>query len=67
MSLQFNNNYITASTLPNPYVIRKLNNIDEAKIMKEERNEWMRIYHKMLKGLEVMIDVQKQVKDIIEQ
>ena len=45
---------------------RKLNNMDEAKMMKEKRNDWTKIYHKILKGLEVMIDVQKQVKDMMK-
>jgi len=52
-------NYITEPTSPNPYVIRKLNNMDEAKALKEERKDWTRTYHKMLKGIEVMIDVQR--------
>ena len=56
--------YITAPTSPNPYITRKLNNIDEARMMKNERKDWMKTYHKMLKGLEVMIDIQKQIKDI---
>ena len=33
MSFQ-NNNYVTAPTSPNPYVSRKINNIDQAQIMK---------------------------------
>jgi len=40
--------------------------MNEAKMMKEKRNNWMKSYHKTLKGLEVMIDVQKQVKDMIK-
>jgi len=32
--------------------------------MKREREDWLRLYHKMLKGLEMMIDVQRLVKDI---
>ena len=32
--------------------------------MKREREDWMRLYHKTLKGLETMIDVQRMVKDI---
>jgi len=32
--------------------------------MKREREDWLRLYHKMLKGLEMMIDVQRMVKDI---
>ena len=59
-------NYLTAPTSPNPYISRKLNNIEEARIMKEERNNWMKLYHKTLKGLEAMIDVQKQVKDMMK-
>ena len=35
-------------------------------MMKEERNDWMKLYHKMLKGLEVIIDVQKQVRDMMK-
>ena len=59
-----NNNYITTITSPNPYITRKLNNMDEAKMMKNKRNDWMKTYYKMLKGLEAMIDVQKQIKDM---
>jgi len=32
--------------------------------MKKEREYWTRLYHKTLKGLETMIDVQRMVKDI---
>jgi len=31
--------------------------MEEARMMKEERNNWTRIYHKTLKGLEMIIDV----------
>jgi len=59
-----NNTYTTVPTFPNPYVSRKLNNMDQAQIMKREREDFLRLYHKMLKGLEIMIDVQRLVKDI---
>ena len=52
------------STSPNPYISRKLNNMDQAQVMKREREDWMRMYHKTLKGLETMIDVQKMIKNI---
>ena len=58
-----NNTFATAPTSPNPYV-RRLNNIDQAQIMKREREDWERGYHKMLKGIEVMIDVQRMLKDM---
>ena len=32
--------------------------------MKREREDWMRLYHKTLKGIETMIDVQRMVKDL---
>ena len=32
--------------------------------MKREREDWSRLYHKMLKGLKMMIDVQRWMKDI---
>ena len=38
--------------------------MDQAQVMKKEREDWERIYHKTLKGLEVMIDVQRTMKDI---
>ena len=33
-----NNNYTTAPTSPNPYIFRKLNNIDKAQLMKKKRD-----------------------------
>ena len=32
--------------------------------MKREREDWTRLYHKMLKGIEAMIDVQRMLKDM---
>jgi len=40
--------------------------MNEAKIMKEERNNWTKIYHKTLKGLEAMIDMQRQVNNMMK-
>ena len=59
-----NNNYTMAPTSPNPYISRKLNNMDQAQVMKKEREDWTRLYHKTLKGIEAMIDVQRIVKDM---
>ena len=60
-----NNNNVTAPTSPIPYITKKLNNMDEARMMKAERDDWTRTYHKILKGLEVMIDMQKQIKEML--
>ena len=66
MSFQITNNntFVTAPTSPNPYISRKLNNIDQAQVMKKEREDWMRLYHKTLKGIEAMIDIQRMLKDM---
>ena len=59
-----NNTFAMAPTSPNPYISRRLNNMDQAQVMKREREDWERLYHKTLKGIEVMIDVQRAMKDM---
>ena len=38
--------------------------MNQAQVMKREREDWSRMYHKTLKGLKTIIDVQRMVKDI---
>ena len=38
--------------------------MDQAQEMKREREDWERLYHKILKGIEAMIDVQRAIKDM---
>ena len=59
-----NNNYAMAPTSPNPYISRKLNNMDQVQVIKKEKEDWSRLYYKMLKEIEAMIDVQRIVKDM---
>jgi len=59
-----NNTFVMAPTSPNPYISQKLNNMDQAQVMKREREDWTRLYHKTLKGIEAMIDMQRMLKDI---
>ena len=40
--------------------------MEEARMIKKERNDWMKMYHKTLKELEAMIDMQKQVRDMMK-
>jgi len=64
-SQSFNNNYYaTTPTSPNPYISRELNNMDQVQVMKKEQEDWTRTYHKTLKGIETMIDVQRIIKDM---
>ena len=53
-----------APTSSNPYISRKLNNMDQAQVMKKEREDGTRLYHKTLKGIEAMIDVQRMINDM---
>ena len=39
MSFQIINNYMTTPTSPNPYITRKLNNIDKAKVFKNKQDD----------------------------
>jgi len=38
--------------------------MDQAQVMKREREDWTRLYHKMLKEIEAMIDAQRMIKDM---
>ena len=38
--------------------------MDQALVMKREQEDWSRIYHKTLKGIEAIINVQRAVKDM---
>ena len=38
--------------------------MNQAQVMKKKKENWSRLYHKMLKGIEVMINVQRIVKDM---
>ena len=38
--------------------------MDQAQVIKRKREDWLRLYHKTLKGLETMIDIQRMMKDI---
>jgi len=64
MASQNNNNNATTPISPNSYISRKLNNMDEAQVMKKEWKDWTKAYHKTLKGLEAIIDVQRMMKNI---
>ena len=59
-----NNTFAMAPTSPNLYISQKLNNIDQAQVMKREREDWTRLYHKTLKGIEAMIDIQRMLKNM---
>ena len=38
--------------------------MDQAQVLKREREDWTRLYYKTLKGIETMINVQRMIKDL---
>ena len=38
--------------------------MDRAQVMKREREDWSRLYHKTLREIKVMINVQRMMKDM---
>ena len=40
--------------------------MNKTKLFKKECNNWTKLYHKTLQGIEIIIDVQKQVRNIIK-
>ena len=40
--------------------------MDKARVFKKECDDWTKLYHKTLKGLKAMIDMQKQVQNMIK-
>ena len=38
--------------------------MNQAQVMKKEREDWTRLYYKILKEIEAMIDVQRMLKDM---
>ena len=40
--------------------------MDKARVFKKKCDDWTKLYHKTLKGLKAMIDMQKQVQNMIK-
>jgi len=40
--------------------------MNEVQVMKKEQDDWTELYHKTIKGLEVMIYVQGQVRKMMK-
>jgi len=58
--------FTTAPTSPNPYISKRLNNMEKVSLFKKECNNWTRIYYKLLQDIETIINIQKQVQDIMK-
>ena len=38
--------------------------MNQAQVIKREQEDWTRMYHKILKGIEMMIDIQRIIKNM---
>ncbi len=57
---------MTIPNFLNLYITRKLNNMEEAQALKMKQDNWTRLYHKTLKRIKAMINIQRQVKDMMK-
>jgi len=55
---------ITAPISPNLYIIYTLNNMELVKTINNERKDWIKKYHKIIWGIEQMVNIQLQIQNI---
>ena len=58
--------FITTPTSPNLYVICTLNNMNLVKTINNEKKNWTKKYHKIIQGIERMVNVQIQLQNIVK-
>ena len=58
--------FTTAPTSPNPYVTYTLNNMNLIKTINDEKKDWTQKYHKVIQGIERMVDMQVQLQNIMK-
>ena len=51
---------------PNPYITCTVNNMDLIITLNNERENWMKKYHKIIRELETMTNIQHQLQSIIQ-
>jgi len=57
---------LPTSPNPNPYVFCTVNNMNLIVILNNERKDWTKINLKIIRGLEIMADIQQQLQNIIQ-
>ena len=58
--------FTTAPTFPNLYVIYTLNNINLIKKINDEKKNQTKKYHKVIQGIERIVNVQMQLQNIMK-
>ena len=43
-----------------------LNNLDLVKTMNQKKKDWMKKYHRIIREIETMVDIQVQLQNIIK-
>ena len=58
--------FTTAPNSHNLYSTHTLNNINLVKTINGEQKDWMKKYHKIIWGIEQIVDIQLQLQNIIK-
>ena len=58
--------FITALIFPNLYITSTLDNINLVKTINNEKEDWMKKYHKIIQRIKRIIDVQMQLQNIMK-
>ena len=58
--------FITALIFPNLYITSTLDNINLVKTINNEKEDWMKKYHKIIQRIKRIIDVQMQLQNIVK-
>jgi len=58
--------FFTASTSSNPYISYTVNNMDFIITLSNERKDWMKKYHRIIRELETIANIQHQLQNIIQ-
>ena len=58
--------FTTAPNLSNLYSTHTLNNTNLVKTINSEQKDWIKKYHKIIWGIEQMVDIQLQLQNIIK-
>ena len=50
--------FFTVPTSPNPYISYTVNNMDLIITLSNKRKDWMKKYYRIIRGLEIIADIQ---------
>ena len=58
--------FTIAPTSFNPYIIHTVNNMDFIITLNQKKKDWMKKYHKIIQGLEIIANLQLQIQNLVK-